>query len=111
MLGLGTRCNLEDACRTHGIKQTPTHRAATDTLAAAGLWNFYSKTLDELGLRTFRDLARFKSYKFVKSFECNPLSPPAAEILKSMGRFKSRSTTCESSARSGHKPLVTSMTT
>jgi DNA polymerase-3 subunit epsilon len=91
MMGLGTRCSLGDACQTHGIEQTPTHSTATDTLAAAGLWNFYRKTFDELGLRTFRDLARLRSYKFVQSFGCSPLSPPAADRLKSTSRLKSRS--------------------
>ncbi|MEZ4584801.1 MAG: exonuclease domain-containing protein [Gemmatimonadales bacterium] len=68
MLELGKKCTLTDACRAHGVGATSLHRAGSDVLATARLWQFYSTVLRQRGVRTFRDLAALKNYKFVQSF-------------------------------------------
>ncbi len=70
MLGLGSRCSLEDACRAHGISYSSLHIAAADALAGATLLqDVYFEALRLQQIETFAHLARLKSYKFVNSFD------------------------------------------
>lgn len=90
MIGLGNRCSLDDACRLHCIEYSKKHQASADALAGARLWNLYLEAIKECKVRTYKELATLKSYKFIQSFEREPLTPPAADSLKSTKRFKSR---------------------
>lgn len=90
MIGLGNRCSLDDACRVHGIEYTKVHQASADALAGARLWNLYLEAIKDRKVRTYKELATLKSYKFIQSFERYPLVPPVAENLKSTKRLKSR---------------------
>jgi len=91
MLKLGSRCTLEDACKAHKIEYPQTHVAAADSIAAAKLWNIYQQIIMDRGLRTFKDLANLTSYKFVQSFQFDPITSPIADKLRSKNRLKSRS--------------------
>ncbi len=93
MLGLGNRCSLGDACRAHGINYATAHVAAADALAAARLWKVYTQAMAGRRICTFGDLARLKTYKFVQSFEYDPLPRTTAANLRSNGAFKSRGNT------------------
>ncbi|MCD6416663.1 MAG: 3'-5' exonuclease [Planctomycetes bacterium] len=90
MLGLGSRCRLEEACELCGIQWGPSHQAAADALAAAKLWDVYLTAASQRRATTFGDIARFGSYKFVKSFQHLPFGYSAVEKLNSGGRLKSR---------------------
>jgi DNA polymerase-3 subunit epsilon len=90
MIGLGSRCSLDDACRFHCIEYSKKHRASADALAGARLWNLYLEAIKDRKVRTFKELATLKSYKFIQSFERDPLVPPVADNLKSTKRLKSR---------------------
>lgn len=89
MLGLGGRCCLTDACRCLGVPYDHAHLAAADALAGARLWNTYLGKMEPMGVRTFSDLARLKSYKFVTSFDLPPL--PAPENLAALGSLHVKS--------------------
>lgn len=90
MIGLGPRCSLHDACCQHGIDHAHAHTAAADAQASARLWQVYLEALASRRVRTFRDLKGLRSYKFVESFQRDPLQPPAGEGLPAAGHFKSR---------------------
>jgi DNA polymerase III subunit epsilon len=90
MIGLGSRCSLDDACRFHCIEYSKKHRASADALAGARLWSLYLEAIKDRKVRTYKELATLKSYKFIESFERGPLTPPAADSLKSTKRLKSR---------------------
>jgi DNA polymerase III epsilon subunit-like protein len=90
MIGLGKRCSLDDACRFHCVEYPRKHHTSVDALAGARLWNLYLEALKDRKVRTFKDLATLKSYKFIQNLERDPLTPPAAESLKSTKRLKSR---------------------
>lgn len=79
MLGMGSRCKLDEACRFHGVSYEPSHIAANDAFAASLLFTIYLGEMDRLGVTTFRDLANLKSYKFNDSFLCSPF-PSAADF-------------------------------
>jgi DNA polymerase-3 subunit epsilon len=72
MLGLGSRCKLEEACRSHGIEYAMTHVAANDAQAAGRLFLLYLTEIKRHGVSTFSALAKLKSYKFTESFSCTP---------------------------------------
>jgi DNA polymerase-3 subunit epsilon len=91
MLELGSKCGLTDACREHGIEHHEAHTAAADALASARLWNLYRRSMAEMGIHTFRDLTKLRTYKFMDSFERQPFSDQVAVSLSSGRRFKSRS--------------------
>lgn len=76
LLGLGARCSLDDACRTHGVPHRSDHVAADDALASARLWLTYMKEMEAQQLRTFGDLMGRKSYKFFSSFSDPVLDKP-----------------------------------
>jgi DNA polymerase-3 subunit epsilon len=90
MIGLGNRCSLDDACRFHCIEYSKKHRASADALAGAYLWNLYLEAIKERKIRTYKELAYLRSYKFIQSFERDPIVPPVADTLKSTRRLKSR---------------------
>jgi DNA polymerase III epsilon subunit-like protein len=100
MIGLGNRCSLDDACRFHYIEYSKKHQASADALAGARLWNLYSEAIRDHKVRTYKELATLKSYKFIQSFERDPLTPPAADSLKSTTRLKSRRIPIEAEAAS-----------
>jgi DNA polymerase III, alpha subunit (gram-positive type) len=91
MLGLGSRCKLGVACQSHGIAYESTHMAAHDALAAARLLSVYLKEANRRGVGTFSELGKLKSYKFVDSFDQEPLPPPSSFKLPGWTRFCSRS--------------------
>ncbi len=91
MLGLGKRCTLKDACKEHGIERDTWHATAHDTQASASLYDVYRGVMTDRQLRTFRDLASLRNYKFVESFS---LPMPGSDLAASFPRsgvFKSRS--------------------
>ncbi|MBX3173252.1 MAG: 3'-5' exonuclease [Gemmatimonadaceae bacterium] len=71
-IGIGPRCGLHDAVSHHDIP-APDHRAAHDALAGALLWQVYREHMRARGIRTFGDLAARKHYKFMESWEFDPL--------------------------------------
>ncbi len=103
MLGLGKKCCLSEACRAHGIKHEGAHTAAFDALASAGLWHLYQRTMADRGVRTFRDLAGLRSYKFVESFVRPPLDATTAASLPSSQHLKAR-TPITLHAEAGREP-------
>lgn len=90
MLNIGKRCRLDLACAEMGIELDDAHVAAADALASAKLMQRYLDAMRERELETYGDLARLKSYKFIKSFE-NPPLPNAENFgLASHGINQSR---------------------
>lgn len=88
MLGFGPRCNLSSACRAHLVRMRPQHTSASDSLAAAGLWQKYRQAMDDRDIKTFRDLADLGMYRFVESFGSDPM--PRPNQLLARGRLLSR---------------------
>lgn len=90
MLDIGKRCRLDMACEEMGIELDGAHVAAADAMASARLMQRYLDTMRERELETYGDLARLKSYKFLRSFGHAPL-PRAEELgLASLGVNQSR---------------------
>lgn len=90
MLNLGKKCSLGDACRAFGVGQGVAHQAATDALASAKLWQAYIEILSSKGVRTFSDLSKLKTYKFLESFG-NPFTiSERTKTLSRSTRLKSR---------------------
>lgn len=79
MLGLGSRCKLEEACKSHGVEHTASHIAADDAMASAELFVKYLAEIEAKGINTYGDLAKLKKYKFVDSFRLSPL--PDASVF------------------------------
>ena len=112
LLGLGSRCRLNEACKHHEIEITQGHVAGHDVQAATGLLEYYLATFHERGIRTYRDLAALKKYKFMKSFS-NPFLPgPDRLKLSRSGATLSRYRSAPSSSsaqstetRQAPKPL------
>jgi DNA polymerase-3 subunit epsilon len=90
MLGIGSRCRLEEACRAHDIDLTAAHIAAEDAQASAKLLECYLVELHNRDISTFSDLAALKKYKFVESFNNDPLPDPAQFNLSRCNTFCSR---------------------
>lgn len=90
MLGLGSRCKLEEACRCHGIEYLATHVAAADVIASARLFVAYREVAKNRGILTFGDLGGLKKYKFIDSFGQTPLPHPSVFGLPSCRRLRSR---------------------
>ncbi len=90
MLGLGQRCRLGTACVAHGIPYAESHVAAEDVEASARLLQLYLQEIRDREIRTFRDLAALRSYKFVQSFDRPPLAIEAAPTLPRRDRLLSR---------------------
>jgi DNA polymerase-3 subunit epsilon len=92
MLGLGKRCTLSAACEAHGIPHASEHVSLADSLAAARLMHFYRGVMRKRRLSTFRDLARLKRYKFLDSFDWDPIPPDAVPDALPKPRLKARVT-------------------
>ena len=60
MLGLGSRCKLADACRTHDITLQSSHVASSDAMASGDLLRYYLSELSNRNVSTFGDLARLR---------------------------------------------------
>lgn len=91
MLGLGSRCKLEEACRQDGIDYEVKHVAANDALVSGKLFSRYLDVIEKRGIKTFGDLANLKSYKFVDSFENEPFPDPSNFKLSRCDKLRSRS--------------------
>jgi hypothetical protein len=90
MLGLGSRCKLEDACRNHGVDYSASHVAANDAMAAGKLFTQYLAEINRRGVSTYADLASLKSYKFNESFRLNPFPDPSVFGLRRSDKNCSR---------------------
>jgi len=91
MLKLGKRCKLAEACERHGVPHRPTHIAADDALAAAGLFRVYQREIELRGIGTYADLAALRDYKFTASFVLDPFDAPSKYGLKASGSCLPRS--------------------
>lgn len=91
MLGLGKRCTLQDACRDFGITPSSAHATAADVNASAALLAVYRKAMVDRRVRTFGELGKLHSYKFVESFTNPALRKGMIDVSKAPV-FKSRST-------------------
>jgi len=100
MLGLGSRCKLEEACRNHGVQRTPTHIAAADAMASAELFVKYLAEIKAKGIGTYAELASLRKYKFVNSFRLAPLPDASAFGLSRFGGGVSRAVAATSAAPS-----------
>jgi DNA polymerase-3 subunit epsilon len=90
MLGLGPRCKLEVACRSHGFNHEPKHLAAHDALAAGHLCRTYLAEMRRRDIVTFGHLANLKRYKFNDSFSQSPFVDATNYGLKRCQQICSR---------------------
>ncbi|MEX1040439.1 MAG: 3'-5' exonuclease [Pirellulaceae bacterium] len=90
MLGLGSRCKLDVACRAHNVNYEATHIAADDAFAAGLLFGNYLQEINRQGVSTYGDLARLRKYKFNESFSCQPFPDPGTLGLKRFEKAVSR---------------------
>lgn len=90
MLGLGSRCKLDEACRAHGIDYCNSHVAASDAMAAGRLFGNYLDEIRRRGVSTFAELAQLRNYKFSESFTCLPFSEPSVYGLRRSDALVSR---------------------
>ncbi|MCA9037827.1 MAG: 3'-5' exonuclease [Planctomycetaceae bacterium] len=90
MLGLGSRCKLEVACRQHGVDYSASHVAAHDALAAGQLFCNYLPEIRQQNVRTYDELAALKTYKFNNSFDHEPFPDPTAFGLQRFDAVVSR---------------------
>jgi hypothetical protein len=91
MLGLGSRCKLDEACRALDINYEGTHIASDDAQAATKLLQRYLEILADRNVQYFSDMAKLKNYKFIKSFCNDPLPDPSVFNLARSRRLWSRS--------------------
>lgn len=77
LIGVGKRCGLDVACHQHGIRLNDAHRSARDAMATAELIPAYFETMRATGLRTFADLSRVGTHKYLQSFLHSPLTQRA----------------------------------
>jgi DNA polymerase III subunit epsilon len=73
LLGLGSRCCLSDACSCHNVSYSHAHMASSDAMACAHLYRLYLDSMACQGIGTFGDLAHQGSYKFLRSFDFDPI--------------------------------------
>lgn len=73
LLGLSKRCSLEAACQQHGLR-AGTHRAAEDALACAYMWKHYLEAAENAGYRTWDELTRAGSHKYLDTLQSQPYS-------------------------------------
>lgn len=92
LLGLGERCRLGPACVCYGIPNPSEHMSSSDALASAALMQVYLDEMKRIGVRSFRDLAKRRRYKFVESFSHAPIEPSMIADLPAGQRMKSRRT-------------------
>jgi len=93
LLGLGPRCSLGEACQSHGVDYSGSHRAADDAEASAHLMEYYLAVMETEGIRRFHELSARGTYKFLRSFE-NGLLQCDAEVNRNTCR-RSRSRRCQ----------------
>ena len=72
LAGLPGRTSLRRACKFFDVAYQQGHEAASDALAAAGLWSKYTSGLPSRGIRSFGDLSAHCSYQFLESFQHSP---------------------------------------
>jgi DNA polymerase-3 subunit epsilon len=84
------RLSLASACAREGVVLAESHTAAGDALATAQLARRYLGTLRKQGATTFADLHSKapRDYRFLRSFEWKPFSPPRS--IHSDRRLKPR---------------------
>lgn len=75
-------------------------------MVSAELWLFYTNALRDVGVKTFRDLARLKDYKFTNSFIDLPLDDSCGATVKLNVRFKPRVAAVAPPARLDRQPIV-----
>ncbi len=107
MLGLGSRCKLDEACREHGIAYEAKHIASSDAEASGKLLCHYLKVIEKRGVKTFGDLANLKKYKFVDSFDNNPFPHPSVFRLSKCEKLRSRSKCVNAHAVDQNNPALT----
>ncbi len=90
LLGLGSRCKLQEACHHHGIDFDATHVAAQDAIASGQLLKCYLDELESRQIRTYDELTRLRSYKFLKSFVNDPFPSASAFNMPGCDRLLSR---------------------
>jgi len=98
LLGLGSRCRLDEACQSHGIAHDIAHIAAADAMASAQLLTFYLQVMTDRRISKFADLAALKDYKFLDSFSQLPFLGPERYRLGRCHRLKSRNVATISAA-------------
>ena len=103
MLGLGKHCKLSAACWAHGIPLGRAHTAASDALAAAGLWTVYRKEITDRNIRTFAELAAVKRYKFTGTFDRLPHTSGPTEPAPTQLRPRRPGSTVATVASSGQR--------
>jgi len=99
MLGLGRKCSLGDACVQSGVVHSKAHHAVGDALAAAALWAQYLQVCERSGVRTFRQLAALRDYKFTQSFDDSLLDAVAEGASPIAVRTKSRGVAATATSR------------
>ena len=106
MLGLGSRCKLQEACISHGIERTASHIAAADAMASGELFLKYLTEIEAKGIRTYGELAKLRRYKFMESFRLAPLPTASSfgltecKTVVSRARLASGSTSMRNPAAS-----------
>lgn len=90
LLGLGKKCSLGDACQCHGIAYPGSHKANDDAEAATKLFEYYLEVMQAKGIRSYEDLARQGTYKFLNSFTRNILRMDPKQTLDSIPPLHSR---------------------
>ena len=112
MLGMGRKCSLRDACADSGVNHSSAHHAAADALAAVALWRQYLAKCGKDGVRTFKELAGLKSYKFTSSFDDSmlgddtPRAPHRDVRMKSRGSSLAGSIAAATPAHSDRQPVL-----
>jgi DNA polymerase-3 subunit epsilon len=91
MLGLGSRCRLDEACKLYGINYSSTHVSSVDSTASAWLYLQYLNEIERQRVNTFADLARLRTYKFNQSFSYDVLPSCNRLGLSRFDRLVSRS--------------------
>jgi len=99
LLGLGKRASLFATCEDFGLPAA-THAAADDATVASYLWLKYRAHARENGVRTFGDLSRRGTHKYLKTLTAQPYARTfglAALCGPAQGSFK---------CRPGRKPVT-----
>ncbi len=92
MLGLGSRCRLQEACFEQGIEPGHSHAASADAGAAAKLLARYLDLADEKSLTHFGQLPGLRRYSFARSLRADPLPGLGLFNFELCDRLQSRRT-------------------
>jgi len=102
MLGLGSRCKLEEACHHHRVDCKLSHIASADAMASGELFVRYLAAIKAKGITTYGELAKLKRYKFVNSFRHLPLPSATTFGLNGCHQVVSRAaSTCNRAVARG----------